>query len=130
MENVTANWLQSIETLQDVPLDQLQWFIDNSDVYEVPDGEFVFKNGDPMKGTHILLEGRVKMYLLQNNEMRDQVYLEVQAIFGYLPFSRGLIAKAMGQAVGNSRVMTLPIGKSSDMINRHFELTQAQVHIV
>lgn len=130
MENVTANWLQSIETLQEVPLDQLQWFIDNSDVYEVPDGEFVFKNGDPMRGTHVLLEGRVKMYLLQNNEMRDQVYLEVQAIFGYLPFSRGLVAKAMGQAVGNSRVMTLPIGKSRDMINRHFELTQALVHIM
>lgn len=130
MENVTANWLQSIETLKEVPLEQLQWFIDNSTEYEVPDGEFLFRNSEPMKGTHILLNGRIKMYLLQNNEMRDQVYLEPEAIFGYLPFSRGLISKAMGQAVGNARIMTLPIGKSREMINKHFELTQALVHIM
>jgi len=130
MENVTAAWLQSIETLKEVPLEQLQWFIDNSTVYEVSDGDFLFRNNEPMKGTHVLLEGRVKMYLLQNNEMRDQVYLEPEAIFGYLPFSRGLIAKAMGQATGNIRVMTLPMGKSREMINKHFELTQALVHIM
>jgi signal transduction histidine kinase len=70
------------------------------------------------------------MYLLQNNEMRDQVYLDPEAIFGYLPFSRGLISKAMGQAAGNIRVMTLPIGMSREMINKHFELTQALVHIM
>jgi signal transduction histidine kinase len=130
MENVTAAWLQSIETLKEVPLEQLQWFIDSSTAYEVSDGDFLFRNGEPMKGTHVLLEGRVKMYLLQNNEMRDQIYLEPEAIFGYLPFSRGLISKAMGQAAGNIRVMTLPIGKSREMINKHFELTQALVHIM
>jgi len=130
IEHITATWLQSIESLNEVPLEQLQWFIDNSSVYEIPDGDFLFKAGEPMKGTHVLLEGRIKMYLLQNNEMRDMIYIEKEAIFGYLPFSRGMIAKAMGQAVGNVRLMTLPMSKMREMITNYFELTQALVHIM
>jgi len=130
IEHITATWLQSIESLNEVPLEQLQWFIDNSSVYEIPDGDFLFKAGEPMKGTHVLLEGRIKMYLLQNNEMRDMIYIEKEAIFGYLPFSRGMVAKAMGQAVGNVRLMTLPMSKMREMITNYFELTQALVHIM
>jgi signal transduction histidine kinase len=130
IENTTATWLQAIEDLKEVPLEQLQWFIDNSPVYEIPDGDFLFKAGEPMKGTHILLEGRIKMYLLQNNEMRDMIYIEKASIFGYLPFSRGIVAKAMGQAIGNTRLMTLPMSKMREMITNYFELTQALVHIM
>jgi len=130
MENVSAEWLGSLEALKEVPSEQLQWMIDNSTVYEVPDGDFIIRSGEPMTGTHVLLEGRLKMYLLQNNEMRDVLYIEKDAIFGYLPFSRGLIAKGMGQALGNTRIMTLPMNKEREMINKHFELTQALVHIM
>ncbi|HEY8969417.1 MAG TPA: ATP-binding protein, partial [Puia sp.] len=130
MENISAEWLGSLEALKEVPLAQLQWMIDNSTVIEVPDGDFIIRAGEPMKGTHVLLEGRIKMYLLQNNEMRDVLYIEKEAIFGYLPFSRGLVAKGMGQALGNTRIMTLPMDKIREMINKHFELTQALVHIM
>src|SRR5260370_1330045 len=114
MENVSAEWLQSIESLKEVPLDQLQWLIDNSTVFEIPDGEFIFRANEPMKGTHVLLDGRIKMYLMKNNEIRDLIYQEKEAIFGYLPFSRGLISKVMGQAAGNVRMMTLPISKARE----------------
>jgi len=130
MENVSAEWLGSLEALKEVPLEQLQWMIENSTVTEIPDGDFIFRSGEPMKGTHVLLEGRIKMYLVQNNEMRDVLYIEKDAIFGYLPFSRGLVAKAMGQALGNTRVMTLQMDKTREMIAKHFELTQALVHIM
>lgn len=129
-ENVTATWLQSIESLQEVPLEQLQWMIDNSTILEVPDGDFLFKTGEPMKGTHVMLEGRLKMYLLQNNEMRDMIYIEKDTIFGYLPFSRGLVAKGMAQAIGNCRLMSLPMSKMREMITNYFDLTQALVHIM
>jgi len=130
MENVSAEWLGSLEALKEVPLDQLQWMIDNSTVTEIPDGDFIFRAGDTMKGTHVLLEGRIKMYLMQNNEMRDVLYIEKEAIFGYLPFSRGLISKGNGQTIGNTRIMTLPMDKTREMISKHFELTQALVHIM
>ncbi|HEY4206056.1 MAG TPA: cyclic nucleotide-binding domain-containing protein, partial [Puia sp.] len=130
MENISAEWLASIEAVKDVPPEQLQWFIDNSTVSEIQDGDFIFRAGEPMKGTHILLEGRMKMYLLQNNEMRDVLYIEKDTIFGYLPFSRGLVARGMGQAIGNTRIMTLPLSKTREMINKHFELTQSLVHIM
>lgn len=129
-ENITATWLQSIESLHEVPLEQLQWMIDNSAILEVPDGDFLFKTGEPMKGTHVMLEGRLKMYLLQNNEMRDMIYIEKETIFGYLPFSRGLVAKGMAQAIGNCRLMSLPMSKMREMITNYFDLTQALVHIM
>ncbi|HVU53776.1 MAG TPA: ATP-binding protein [Puia sp.] len=130
MENVSAEWLGSIENLKDVPSEQLQWMIDNSTISETSDGDFIFRSGEPMTGTLVLLEGRIKMYMLQNNEIRDLLYIEKEHIFGYLPFSRGLIFKGMVQAIGNVRIMTLPMDKIREMINKHFELTQALVHIM
>ena len=76
MQTVTKEWLQSIESLKDVPLAQLQWFIDNSRHYELAEGEFLIKNGEPLTGTHIIISGRIKMYLTQNRGMRDVRFIE------------------------------------------------------
>lgn len=44
MKNITADWLQSIEALKDVPHVQLQWLIDDSRHYSLSEGEYLFKN--------------------------------------------------------------------------------------
>ena len=130
MIKVTAEWLQSIESLKDVPIEQLQWFTDNSNHYIVPEAEFVFKPGTRISGTHIVVEGKIKMYMLQNNEAREIAILESKGISGYLPFSRGEISSGYGEAVMDTQLMTLPIEKSVELIHTQFELTQALVHIM
>ena len=50
MQTITAEWLQSIETLKEVPLTQLQWMIDNSRHYTLSEGQYLFKGGEPIVG--------------------------------------------------------------------------------
>src|SRR3954471_2078683 len=131
MQPVSTEWLQSLPALQQVPADQLQWLIDCSKCYELPEGEYLFIAGQPITGTHFIIEGRVKMYLEhKQGGARDIGYFETGDISGYLPFSRGLTSAATGIAVKDTTVMTFPIEKTRDLILHYFELTQALVHVM
>jgi signal transduction histidine kinase len=130
MINVTTDWLQAIEALKDVPAAQLQWLIDNSENTILPQGEFLFEPGKPINATNIIVDGRVQMYMIQNNEKREYVLFEAQAITGYLPFSRGKKASAYGVAAVDTQILSFPEQKLQDMICTHFELTQALVHVM
>lgn len=130
MLTVTSSWLQSIEALKDVPEGQLQWLIDRSRHYTLSEGEYLFKTGEPITGTHFIIDGRIRVYFIQNNNSRDIGYIEAKDISGYLPFSRGIVSGATGQVLLDTRVMTFPREKMKELIDNHFELTQALVHIM
>ncbi|HEX9513582.1 MAG TPA: ATP-binding protein [Puia sp.] len=130
MQTVTSSWLQSIETLKDVPLEQLQWLIDNSTQYEVAEGEYLFKSGDFFKGTNFILEGKVKLLLPLKNETRELAVWEAPHISGYLPFSRGVTSAVTGKVMEKVHVITLPIERVRELVSRNFELTEALVHIM
>lgn len=130
MQTVTTEWLQSIETLKDVPAEQLQWWIDNSSHYEIQGEEFLIKEGEPIKGTHVIVSGRIKAFLLQKTGVRKIGFFDVKEVTGYLPFSRGSIASVNLQAIEPVQLMTFPIEKMKELIEGHYELTQALVHIM
>lgn len=130
MQIVTTDWLQSIEALKDVPASQLQWWIDNSYHHQLKEQEFLFKKDEPNKGTHVIVKGRVRLYLKHKEGVRNIALLEAKAINGYLPFSRGTVVFADGIAEEETQVMTFPIEKMKELIDDCFELTQALVHIM
>src|ERR687889_369709 len=105
MEIVTAEWLQSIEALKEVPLDQLQWMIDNSSGRLFQEGEYLFETGKPVTATYILVTGKFRLFFIQRNSIKEIATIESKAISGYLPFSRGLVANAMAMALAESQVM-------------------------
>ena len=127
---VTAEWLQTIETLTDVPLDQLQWMIDNSRHYTTPEGGYVFESGELVEGTHIVISGKIKLYMVQKNEIREVSVLQVGDISGALPFSRGAKANVNAKVLETATLMTLPVEKFREMIANHYELTAALVHVM
>lgn len=130
MKQVTAAVLQTLEPLKAVPTDQLQWFLDHSREHLLSEGGFLFRAGEPISGTHIILEGQVRMYFEQNAGTREIGFIDAGDIAGYLPFSRALIASAMGQVTKEARVLTFPVEKMPLLIQTHFELTQALVHVM
>ena len=130
MQTVTAGWLKALPTLKEVPEEQLQWMIGNSRHVAHPQGEYIFKAGGPLIGTYIIIEGRVRIYMMQGNEMRDIAELEAGSISGYLPFSRAVKVTANAKAIEDTTIMILPREKFREMISQHFELTQALVHIM
>jgi len=130
MQTITPELLHSIETLKEVPLEQLQWLINNSRQYELAEGEILFRAGNPIVGTHFMMEGKLKVYLLQKNESREITEWEAPYITGYLPFSRGVKANVTGKITQHAYIMTFPVEKTRELISNNFELTQALVHIM
>ncbi|PSL36152.1 ATP-binding protein [Chitinophaga ginsengisoli] len=126
----TVEWMRSIEALQGVPDNQLQWFIDNSERQEYPAGSYIFKVDDKMLGTQLIVSGLVRICQMQNNELRELIIAEPGRILGYLPFSRGTIYQVTGEAIEDVVILNLPIEKIQELIRNHFELTQALVHIM
>jgi len=130
MTQVTVEWLHTIEAIKDVPAEQLQWMIDNSQHYVIPPGGFLFEPDTAIWATHFIVSGRIRVYRLQNNEVREFAVWPPRSIAGYLPFSRGKVAAAFGEALEDTQIMSLPIEKSPELIRTHFELTQALVHMM
>ena len=130
MINVTPELLQSFEALKEVPLEQLKWLIDNSEQRILPEGEFLFQPGQPINSTNIFINGRVSMYMMQNNETREMTIFEAQTISGYLPFSRAKSSPSFAKAAEDTQLLSFPAAKMPEMISNHFELTQALVHVM
>src|SRR5580693_3711710 len=111
MQTVTAEWLSSIEMMEGVPLDQLQWFIDNSEHHELHEGDVIFRSGDEVKGTYIIISGKVRLFMMQQKEMREVSVLQAGDVSGFLPFSRGIKANVTAKVLESGSLILLPIGK-------------------
>lgn len=130
MITVTPEWLKSIDALKDVPPEQLQWWIDKSNHYVIPEGEDAFDEDDPIIATFIVVSGRFRLFYIQNGAKRELPEYGPYTITGHLPFSRGKIAGVTSRAMTDSQVMEFPVALMPDLIHTHFELTQALVHIM
>jgi signal transduction histidine kinase len=129
-QRVTTDWLHSIETLAEVPADQLQWLIDNSELRSAPEGEYVFRAGDPITGMYIVVSGRIGLYYLQKSEIIEMNVLGPKEVSGALPFSRAIKVNVNAKVIQDCTIMTLPVGKFREMVSRHYELTGALVHVM
>jgi signal transduction histidine kinase len=130
MQTVTAEWLKSTEVLTEVPLDQLQWMIDNSQHLTLEEGDYFFRTGDPVKGTYIVVSGRIQLYMIQQREMREVAVFMPGDVSGALPFSRGITATVNAKVLEKTSVMVLPAEKFREMISKFYELTAALVHVM
>ncbi len=130
MQTITSSILKSFEALKNVPEDQLDWLIDNCTEHTLPDGEPFVKPGDELSGPHFIISGRLQLYITQNGSRRDFATFGPGDVTGYLPYSRGMVATANSQAVGELYYLSYPTERIREMINNHFELTQALVHVM
>lgn len=130
MEIGTAKWLKSLAVFSDVPAEQLQWFIDNSKTVTVADGEYLFEPGMAINGPHIILQGGLHFYMMQQNSRIELTTFHQGEVSGYLPYSRAKVATGYGKAIGELQLLSFPTDRVQELIKEHFELTQALVHIM
>ncbi|MDB5285975.1 MAG: cyclic nucleotide-binding protein [Mucilaginibacter sp.] len=128
MNNVTLEELKTIPTLQTVPDDQLQWFLDAGDTIEIQEGERIFEKGDPLDRTFVILEGRIRICAMQGGKMREILVIKEQTVTGYLPFSRAVSTFGYAECVKKARVLRVYKNKIIEAIKLHYELTEALVH--
>lgn len=130
MQECTPALLKTFEALEEVPEDQLQWLIDNSECHILSDGEPLTQAGQPIRGPHFVIAGGIRIYMIQNGSIREVGTFGERSITGYLPFSRGVIANVNSQSIGETQLLTFDTDKIRDMIQTQFELTQALVHVM
>ncbi|HEY2581944.1 MAG TPA: cyclic nucleotide-binding domain-containing protein, partial [Mucilaginibacter sp.] len=128
MQTVTVPILKAFELLKNVPDDQLQWLIDNSDENIYQEGDLLTKQGDKLGGPHFIIKGRLSVFMIQSGSKREIAIFNAGDITGYLPYSRGVIASASAKAISELHIMSFPTERIKEMIMNHFELTQALVH--
>ena len=130
MQECTPTLLKTFEALKDVPEDQLQWLIENSDCHMLADGDPLTVKGQPILGPHFIISGGIKIYVIQNGSMREIATWGAGTITGYLPFSRATIATVDSQAIGDTQLLSFDKSRINEMIKTQFELTQALVHVM
>ena len=130
MQTVTVSWLKALDALKNVPDDELQWLIDNSEEHILNDGDFLTLQGQPIAGPHFIIKGHLVLYTVQSGSKRELGGFNTGDITGYLPYSRGKIAPLSSQAVGEVHLMSFPTERIREMIKDHFEITQALVHVM
>ncbi len=122
--------LKSLESLADVPEDQLQWLLDKATCSSYPVGSPLFKKDDCIDKMHILLEGRFVLKVQQGNQFRTIGYFEQFEITGTLPYSRATTAIGEAIALEQAKVLSLPDSYFPEMIRDKHELTTALVHVM
>jgi signal transduction histidine kinase len=122
------NALAAVPALKEVPINQLQWILDNGECREYATGDFIFSKGDPIDHLIILIEGSFSLKIEQNGEYKTIADIEEGNISGSLPYSRAVEAGGFGVAQQPSKLITLHKKLFREMIRDHHALTTALVH--
>ncbi len=88
MTNQVISKLKDIPVFAEVPEEQLEWLVENSDVRSYDADEILFRPGDDIREVLIILEGSVRLQLKSGNKFADLGRLEKGDITGKIPFSR------------------------------------------
>ncbi len=128
MKKISPELLKSVNELESVPDNQLEWLIENSELRSFEEGDYLFRKGDPIDRLNIILEGRFAIKVEQNGQFRLVSNLESNSITGYLPYSRAIAASGYAEALAPAKVLSLHKDHFRHMIHEFEELTTVLVH--
>lgn len=127
---VTKDHLRAFDTFTDVPDEDLQWLVCNSRYYTIMKDAYLFKTGEATDEMHIILSGKILLYLTQNGQRRNMGEIEAGEVTGVLPYSRMVAASGNGITLENTEVLSLHRDFFTEMIQHHHSLTQKLVHMM
>jgi signal transduction histidine kinase len=126
---VEKSQLRRVSVFVDLPDDQLDWFISQSQEMNLKAGEVYAREGDPADAMFVILEG-----LLQGRgERGGETFifdLEPGDVTGVLPFSRMKTFTVSGRAQTDSRALRFARSLFPELVQRMPELTQRLVGLM
>jgi signal transduction histidine kinase len=122
--------IKTMELLDNVPDEQLQWLIDRGEIRSYETGEQLFKRGDAIDEMYIFLTGSMKIRLEQNGQFRELIEHKTGNIGGTLPFSR--TSKAAGFGVFSEPTTALFLHRKHfrKLVGECYELAEALVQFM
>jgi signal transduction histidine kinase len=126
---VEKSELLRVPVFADLPDDQLDWFISQSQEMNLKAGDVYSREGDPADAMFVILSG-----LLQGRgERNGETFifdLEPGNVTGILPFSRMKKFTVGGRALADSRALRFPASLFPQLVQRMPELTQRLVGLM
>jgi len=126
-EETYAN-LMKVTEFKSLPPSQVEWLAAKGAVSIYPDGEKIFKVGDPLNEMRILFKGRINLYIEQGGNLHYFDSVEPFQISGRLPYSRMKGAAAIAVAVDETISYRLHSDYFHELITTQYELAEVLVH--
>jgi signal transduction histidine kinase len=121
--------LLRVPVFADLPDDQLDWFLSQSQELHLKAGEGYSRQGDPANAMFVLLEGQLQ----GRGEIGGETIIftiNQGSVTGVLPFSRMKEFTVSGRAETDSRILRFPASLFPDLIRKMPELTQRLVGLM
>lgn len=126
-QEVKAKLLE-IPALNWIPEREIDWLVEKGEIQTFEDGENLFEVGEKPTKMSIILQGRVRVCLIQNGALKETELLDFGSITGILPFSRMKEAKGFGEARNNMVALRIDKQHFKELIRDQPCLTEALVH--
>ncbi|HSY66188.1 MAG TPA: ATP-binding protein [Terriglobales bacterium] len=126
---VDKSELRRVAVFADLPDDQLDWFIGQSQELRLKAGDSYSRQGDPADSMFVLLEGEIQA---RGELAGDAVTFSITAgsVTGVLPFSRMKQFTVSLRAETDSRALRFPASLFPDLVQQMPELTKRLVGLM
>src|SRR5271167_54626 len=113
----------------DLPGDQIEWFISQSQEMSLKANDVYSRQGAPADAMFVILEGQVQW---RGERGGETFVFDVEAgdVTGVLPFSRMKQFAVNGRAVTDTRALRFPASKFPELVQKMPELTQRLVGLM
>jgi signal transduction histidine kinase len=126
---VDKSELRRVTEFADLPDDQLDWFLSQSQELHLKAGEMYSRQGDPADAMFVILEGRIQG---RGEVSGDTIVFELEPgdVTGVLPFSRMKQFTVSQRAETDSRALRFPTALFPDLVQKMPELTKRLVGLM
>jgi signal transduction histidine kinase len=121
--------LLRVTVFKDLPDDQLDWFLSQSEELHLKAGEGYSHQGDPADAMFVVLQGTIQ----GRGEIGGETVMfnvEQGSVTGVLPFSRMKQFTVSLRALTDSRALKFPAARFQDLVQKMPELTQRLVGLM
>jgi signal transduction histidine kinase len=127
---ITTQDLRAVKVFEDLPEDQLEWFISQSEEFWFDSGEVMFHEGEPADHMYVIFEGELQGRVGgPGGDLR--FYLAGPGdVTGLLPFSRLRIFNGTGRALGRLHLGRIHRSVFPAMLQRMPKLTERLVTLM
>jgi signal transduction histidine kinase len=126
---VDKSQLLRVSVFADLPDDQIDWFLSQSQEMNLKAGDVYSRQGDPADAMFVILEGQLQ----GRGELGGETFvfeLEAGDVTGLLPFSRMKQFTVSGRALTDSRALRFPSSKFPELVQKMPELTKRLVGLM
>ena len=121
--------LLHVSTFADLPDDQIEWFLSQSQEMSIKAGETYTRQGDPADAMFVILEGELQGRV----EFAGETFIfttRAGEITGVLPFSRMKTFAVTGRAMTDTRALRFPAAQFQELVQKMPELAKRLVGLM